>query len=319
MIKGRFAIGNKSFLLSTPLILHGLNPDSRKLQQLLRTASTPSRIVILTIVDKSWASPGSVLDLFLESLRIGEGTKHLLNHLVIVGFDFKAFRYCQFVHPHCIHLKDTGIGSYANEIKKRGIRKPSNRLNYHTLNWRRIQILEEVVQSGYNVIYTDADVMWLRNPFPILVAEFELTIGCDSKSSNQSSINEYSSGGFFFMRSDEITIEFLKLWNLGRFLYPSMATELVCQRITDKEFVEMVGLRIKHIDNRYYSGLCEPSIDTREIYIMHGNCCSDLDSKVHDLNLVLEDSRRFNALLAKDNSSALLSPSGKAPMKCSTR
>lgn len=68
------------------------------MQKLPRAASTPGRIVILTVLDKSWARPGSVLDLFLESFQIGEGTEHLLNHLVIVGLGFQAFHYCQFVH-----------------------------------------------------------------------------------------------------------------------------------------------------------------------------------------------------------------------------
>ncbi|KAH8519412.1 hypothetical protein H0E87_000989 [Populus deltoides] len=90
------------------------NTDRRKLQKLSRAASAPGTIVILTVLEKSWARPGSVLDLFLESFQIGEGTEHLLNHLVIVGLDFQAFQCCQFVHPHCFHHKATGLRSYAN-------------------------------------------------------------------------------------------------------------------------------------------------------------------------------------------------------------
>ncbi|KAL3611891.1 hypothetical protein D5086_002911 [Populus alba] len=230
--------------------------DRRKLQKWPRAASTPGRIVILTVLDKSWARPGSVLDLFLESFQIGEGTEHLLNHLVIVGLDFQAFQYCQ-------------------------------------------------------------------TPFPILVAESEITIGCDSKSSNQSSINKYSRGGFFFIKSDFASLEFLEVWNLGRFLHPNMATASVCQRIIDEGFVEMVGLRTTHIEPSYCGGLCEPGKDTSEIYALNATCCSDLDSKVHGLNLVLdnlvhEESRMFNALLVKDNSSASPISSGRAQMKCST-
>ncbi|KAF9666241.1 hypothetical protein SADUNF_Sadunf16G0209200 [Salix dunnii] len=143
-------------------------------------ASTPSRLSILTVLDESWARSGSVLDLFLESFRIREGTEHLLNHLVIAGLHFQAFQYCPFVHPNCFHLKAAGLRSYANQIKKGGIRKPMNRPNDHTFHWRRIQAPQE-----------DAEVMWLRNPFPDMVAESVITIGCDSKSSNQRSVNKH--------------------------------------------------------------------------------------------------------------------------------
>ncbi|KAJ6776943.1 EXPRESSED PROTEIN-RELATED [Salix koriyanagi] len=102
----------------------------------------------------SWARPGSVLDLFLESFRIREGTEHFLNHLVIAGLDFRAFQYCQFVHPHCFHDKAAGLRSYANQIKKGGIRKPMNRLSDHTFHRRRIQALEEVILLGYILVYT---------------------------------------------------------------------------------------------------------------------------------------------------------------------
>ncbi|KAJ6314847.1 hypothetical protein OIU78_018352 [Salix suchowensis] len=106
----------------------------------------------------SWARPGSVLDLFLESFRIREGTEHflnhLVNHLVIAGLDFQAFQYCQFVHPHCFHDKAAGLRSYANQIKKGGIRKPMNRLSDHTFHRRRIQALEEVILLGYILVYT---------------------------------------------------------------------------------------------------------------------------------------------------------------------
>lgn len=113
----------------------------------------------------------------------------------------------------------------------------------------------------------------LRNPFPILVAESEITIVCDSKSSNQSSINKYSRGGFFFIKSDFASLEFLKVWNLGRLLYPSMATASVCQRKMDEGFVEMVGLRTTHIEPSYCGGLCEPGKDMSEIYALHATCC----------------------------------------------
>ena len=51
------------------------------------------RTVILTVVNEAWARPDSILDLFLESFRTGDGTKRLLNHLLIIAEDSQAFQY----------------------------------------------------------------------------------------------------------------------------------------------------------------------------------------------------------------------------------
>ncbi|GAB4847965.1 hypothetical protein Ancab_027027 [Ancistrocladus abbreviatus] len=60
--------------------------------------------VIVTVVNKEWARPGSVLDLFLESFQAGQGAKRLLNHLIIAASGAQAFRYCDTTHPYCCLL-----------------------------------------------------------------------------------------------------------------------------------------------------------------------------------------------------------------------
>ncbi|CAN1754414.1 Uncharacterized protein At4g15970 [Linum perenne] len=49
-----------------------------------------------------------MLDLFLESFWIGNGTQELLRHLVIVSLDDKAHERCQAVHPHCYKMSPKG-------------------------------------------------------------------------------------------------------------------------------------------------------------------------------------------------------------------
>ncbi|KAJ6340504.1 hypothetical protein OIU77_008296 [Salix suchowensis] len=38
--------------------------------------------------------------------------------------------------------------------------------DYLKMMWRRIEFLNTVLQMGYSFVFTDADIMWLRNPFP---------------------------------------------------------------------------------------------------------------------------------------------------------
>ncbi|XP_020535052.1 uncharacterized protein At4g15970 isoform X3 [Jatropha curcas] len=83
----------RTTIFRTRMPLDQYNSDGKDLLQVLRAASMPSRTVILTMVDKSWAKPGSIVDLFLESFKIGQDTELLLNHLVIVATDSTAFHY----------------------------------------------------------------------------------------------------------------------------------------------------------------------------------------------------------------------------------
>jgi hypothetical protein len=52
------------------------------------------RTVIMTSVNEAWAAPGSLLDSFLESFRVGENISHFVQHIVVVAMDGGAFRRC---------------------------------------------------------------------------------------------------------------------------------------------------------------------------------------------------------------------------------
>ena len=61
--------------------------------------------MIVTSINKAYAAPGSLLDLFLESFRSGKGTAGLLDHLLIVSVDPGAHETCRSVHRHCYLLR----------------------------------------------------------------------------------------------------------------------------------------------------------------------------------------------------------------------
>ena len=55
------------------------------LEEVLARAATGDRTVIMTQINAAWTKPGSLMDLFFESFRSGEGgVARLLDHLVIV-------------------------------------------------------------------------------------------------------------------------------------------------------------------------------------------------------------------------------------------
>lgn len=102
--------------------------------------------VILTTLNEAWAAPNSVIDLFLESFRIGVRTRRLLNHLVIIALDEKAFARCLVVHTHCFSLVSEGV-DFRQEAY---FMTP----DYLEMMWRRIDFLRSVLEMGYNFVFT---------------------------------------------------------------------------------------------------------------------------------------------------------------------
>lgn len=102
--------------------------------------------VILTVLNAAWAKPGSVLDQFLESFRIGDRTLRLLDHLVIVSMDIQAYNRCKSVHSNCVPLSTPGVDfSGQSDFMTDG---------YLKMMWKRIDLLWIVLQKGYNFIFT---------------------------------------------------------------------------------------------------------------------------------------------------------------------
>ncbi|GMP59539.1 hypothetical protein CsSME_00022789 [Camellia sinensis var. sinensis] len=120
--------------------------DKYKLERVLKNAAMKDGTVILTTLNEAWAAPNSIIDLFLESFRIGYGTHKLLNHLVIIALDEKAFSRCLVVHNHCFSLFTEG----ANFSQEAYFMTP----DYLKMMWRRIDFLRSVLEMGYNFVFT---------------------------------------------------------------------------------------------------------------------------------------------------------------------
>ncbi|KAG5630179.1 hypothetical protein H5410_001896, partial [Solanum commersonii] len=76
---------------------------------MLKNVTMEDKTVIITTLNEAWATLNSVVDLFLESFRIGDHTHRLLNHLVIIALDEKAFSRCLALHSHCYALVIHGV------------------------------------------------------------------------------------------------------------------------------------------------------------------------------------------------------------------
>ncbi|KAI3997768.1 hypothetical protein MKX01_007655, partial [Papaver californicum] len=207
--------------------------------RVLKAASMEDKTVIITTLNEAWAAPNSIFDLFLQSFKIGENTKGLLKHLVIIALDQKAYKRCLEVHPHCYALTvegvDFSVDAYFMSKK------------YLKMMWNRIDILRVVLELGYNFLFTDADIMWFRDPFKRFYEDTDFQISTDNYALNDS-------------------------YNLKQ---------------------HKIGLKVRFLNTLYFGGFCEPSKDFNQVSTMHANCCFGLDTKIHDLNIMLEDWRNY--------------------------
>ncbi|KAF9607710.1 hypothetical protein IFM89_038250 [Coptis chinensis] len=285
--------------------------EREELGRVLKKASMDDRTIILTTLNKAWAKPGSVFDLFLESFRIGEGTSRLLNHLVIVAVDPTAFTRCKSIHPHCFNLTTPGVDFAEDE------RFMSE--NYLKLMWRRIDFLRIVLELGYNFVFTDADIMWFRDPFPYFDSMDEIHIACDIYKGNPSYKGNLANGGFTYVKSVGATIEFYKYWYMARLLHDKQHDQQVFEIIKLEPVVAALGLRIRYLDTKYFGGFCQPSKDMNKVCTMHANCCVGIENKIPDLKNILNDWKNFTSLSQQEKeakgSSTSASP-WSAPNKC---
>lgn len=282
-------------------------PEEVRLKRVLNAAAKEDKTVILTTLNAAWAHPNSVIDLFIQSFRIGNGTRRLLDHLVIIALDQKAYVRCISLHEHCFALTTKGV-DFSGEK-----RFMSN--DYLEMMWRRIDLLRLVLEMGYNFIFTDTDIMWFRNPLPHFYPDGDFQIACDHFLGNATSLENTANGGFTYVRSNHQTIEFYKFWYASREEYPGHHDQNVFNAIKYDPFISEIGLQIRFLSTTYFGGICEPSKDLNKVCTMHTNCCIGLQSKLIDLGVMLEDWRRFMSLPPILKESHVLS--WRIPKNCS--
>ncbi|GMJ09638.1 hypothetical protein like AT1G14590 [Hibiscus trionum] len=283
-------------------------PDStQELEQILKKASTVNKTVILTSLNDAWASPGSILELFLKSFKLGDGTHKLLDHLVIVAFGQKAYNRCRIVHKHCYALVTEGVDFQQEAV----FMTPP----YLKIVWRKIDFLQTVLELGYSFVFTDADIVWFRDPFPRFSPDADFQIACDHFLGRSEDMNNSPNSGFKYVKSNNRTIAFYKFWYSSRETYPGLHDQDALNKIKSDPFISEIGLKIRFLDTANFGGLCEPSRDLNVVCTMHVNCCIGMDRKLADLKIMLQDWRAFMSLPSDLKNQSIIS--WRVPRKCS--
>ncbi|XP_072965568.1 uncharacterized protein At4g15970-like isoform X2 [Typha angustifolia] len=259
--------------------------SSEDIAELLRKAAMDDNTVILTSVNEAWAAPDSLLDSFFESFRIGEQVEHFVKHLIIITMDPKAYERCKSLHPYCYPLKlEKDLSSAKSYMTK----------DYLDLVWQKIKLQQRILELGYNLLFTDVDVAWFRNPFEHITVAPHITTSSDFFFGNPDDLGNYPNTGLIYFKSCRKNIEVMKYWHEARSRFPKNHDQFVFNEIKH-ELVSKFQVRIKFLNTAYISGFCQLGKDLNKVCTVHATCCIGLENKLYDLKNVIEDWKNYTS------------------------
>lgn len=257
-----------------------------ELQVVLRRASMGNKTVIITVINSAYVEDNGMLDLFLRSMREGEDTEYLIKHVLLVAADAVAFKRCELLRLNCYRLVTEGV-----EFSEEAIYESED---FIKMMWRRTLFLGDVLRHGYNFIFTDMDVMWLRDPLPKLNHDREdMQLSCDSYNGNPTDEHNPFNTGFYMVASNNKTIALFDEWYGKRHNATGKDQDVLSQMRYEGVF-RRLGMKVRFLDTLHFSGFCQDSRDFREVRTVHANCCRLEKAKLSELTDVLEVWKRFN-------------------------
>ncbi|RHN38701.1 putative nucleotide-diphospho-sugar transferase [Medicago truncatula] len=111
-----------------------------------------NKTLIIAVVNKAYVEqdvkgdPTTMFDLFLNSFWLGEGTRSLVDNILIVAVDQTAYDRCQFLKLNCYKLETDGVDF--------GGEKLYMSQDFINMMWTRTFFLLEILKRGYNFIFT---------------------------------------------------------------------------------------------------------------------------------------------------------------------
>ncbi|PON99766.1 Nucleotide-diphospho-sugar transferase [Trema orientale] len=266
-----------------------------KLELALAKASMENKTVIIAVVNRAYVDQDvkadtTMLDIFLDSFWLGEDTKKLVDHLLLVAVDQTAYDRCRFLRLNCFRLETDGVDF--------GGEKTFMSQDFIKMMWRRTLFLLEILKRGYSFIFTDMDVMWLRNPFERLSKNEteDLQISTDLFFGDPWKEDQFINTGFYYIRSNIKTIALFGKWYSMRDNSTGQKEQDVLRGLIKGGIIGRLGLNVRCLDTLYFSGFCQDSKDFRAVTTVHANCCKSITAKVTDLRAVLRDWKRFKEI-----------------------
>lgn len=272
-------------------------PSLQGLEKLLRAAADEDRTVIMTSVNEAWAAPGSLLDTFLESFRVGENISHFVEHIIVVAMDEGALLRCHALkHPHChLLLPDPENNSPNGTSPDLSGAKSYMTKDYLSLVWSKLRLQQRVLDLGHNLLFTDVDVAWFRDPRVHITLAADITTSSDFYFGDPDDLGNYPNTGFIYFKATARNGRAMAHWHAARSRFPREHDQFVFNEIKRELAAPGIGVRIRFIDSKDVSGFCQLGRDMNRVATVHTTCCIGLENKLHDLKRVVVDWKRYLA------------------------
>lgn len=181
-------------------LLIQISPDPDENHQ-MSTANPPKLIVILAV---NYAYRHLALNFICNLRRL-----HLSNYLVL-AMDSSVYQFLRTNGANVFHhVVNTSPG-------RRLLSQPDDPNLFGTASFletsrRKSMLVQTVLQLGYSVVFSDVDVVWLKNPIPILIQHSEdFVLQSDTAYPKTDPLNFNVNSGFYLVRSNVRTVTTLK-------------------------------------------------------------------------------------------------------------
>ncbi|CAN1188140.1 Uncharacterized protein At1g28695 [Linum perenne] len=284
------------FLVCVLLVAKHYNPEAPNMENdalgaaLANTANEDNTLIIAT-VNRASVEEGDtpIFDVFIGSFWVGHDTRQLVDHLLVVAIDQSAYDRCQFLRLHCYRLP------VAEDDKGKEMLYMSS--DFIWMMWRRTKFLGDVLKRGYSFIFTDIDVLWLRNPYQVLSQNTSIDLQISTEKFNGDewtpSRTNQMNAGFYMVRSNNKTISLFDMWYEKKDTSTGKHDQDVLNDMAWEGKFRELGLVVRLMDTIYFSGFCQESRDIRLVVTVHANCCRSITAKVADLKDVVAQWKIF--------------------------
>ncbi|CAI5530703.1 unnamed protein product [Closterium sp. Naga37s-1] len=262
-------------------------------------ASSLSRTVIVTALSEAWAP---MMRFFLDRLRLVEqqgraegeaeaegGLNRLVDRLVVVAYDDASFDVCCSLGLHCyFDWQDDAEEKEDFSGDQKHFMTPA----YIHLVWRKVHVVRSMLAQGYDVVFTDNDILWLRNPLPhlLLAAPEDMHMSVDWWHADSRKV--MGNGGFYAARSNTRMLKFFDDWIAWHKRLPKHRIQQIFDWIRPEAnpFTRTATpLTVRYLPTAHFGGFCEMGARMAELVTVHATCCFGLDSKLRVLRKVAAD------------------------------
>ena len=256
--------GGQHIMLSDVCIQNTVTMATQDVELARQDLDDPNWIVLVTVNT-------GYLDFFQNWFRYFRNLK-LIVPVIVIAEDNKCFEKLQQLFSNT---------SYSLTIERSSSDNTESVANFDSAHFNKLvgerptHILK-YLQLGKNVLYSDTDSVWLRNPFPHFVGEFDIWAQLD---------NVYHCTGFLAIKTNQRTLQFIREWKTYILEKRNSINDQIGFLEMDKSRVCIQGLNTnffpagyQYFDETNYTGY--PNAKYANAVVVHNNYIVGHDKKI---------------------------------------